>query len=132
MAILIVEDNATNALILKHLAKKIEAGEIRVEADPGKALALCHQTLFDLLIVDQMLPTMSGVQFVKAIRMIDRYRQTPVIMVTADHGPDLKAKAIDAGVDDFLMKPVEAVAFRELLFTHLHLPSVGPGMSAAS
>lgn len=132
MAILIVEDNATNALIIKHLAKKIDAEEIRVEADPVKALALCHQTLFDLLIVDQMLPTMTGVQFVKAIRMIERYKQTPVVMVTADHGPDLKAKAIDAGVNDFLMKPVEAVAFRELLFTHLHLPSLGPGVRAAS
>lgn len=125
MAILIVEDNATNALIIKHLAKKIETGDIVVEADPARALAVCHKTFFDLLIVDQMLPTMSGVQFVKTIRMIDRYKHTPVVMVTADHSTELRAKAIEAGVNDFLMKPVEAVAFRELLFNHLHLSPIG-------
>jgi CheY-like chemotaxis protein len=115
MTILIVEDNPTNAMILKHLAKKVTDEEILIEADATKALTLCHNRLHKMLIVDHMLPGMSGLQFVKAIRMMERYDEVPVVMVTADQEPGLREAARAGGVNDFLTKPVEAVAFRSLL-----------------
>lgn len=115
MAILIVEDNPTNAMILKHLAKKVTDDEIVIEADAGKALTICHNRLFAMIIVDHVLPGMSGLQFVKAIRMMARYDDIPVVMVTADQEPGLREAARESGVTDFLTKPVEAVAFRSLL-----------------
>lgn len=115
MTILIVEDNPTNAMILKHLAKKVTDEEILIEADGTKALTLCHNRLYNMLIVDHMLPGMSGLQFVKAIRMKERYDEIPVVMVTADLEPGLRQAARASGVTDFLTKPVEAVAFRSLL-----------------
>lgn len=115
MTILIVEDNPTNALILKHLAKKVTDEEIVIEADAAKALTLCHNRLYNMLIVDHVLPGMSGLQFVKAVRMMERYDEIPVVMVTADHEPGLREAATASGVTDFLTKPVEAVAFRSLL-----------------
>lgn len=118
MTILIVEDNATNAMILKHLARKIAEDEILVEEDASKALKLCHNTFFDMLIVDQMLPGMNGLQFAKAIRMMSRYDSVPIIMVTADQDPALRDAAIQAGVTDFLTKPVETIRFRALLQQH--------------
>lgn len=118
MTILIVEDNATNALILKRLAGKVTDEDIVVEADGARALYLCHNTLFSMLIVDHMLPGMSGMQFVKAIRMLDRYDDVPVIMVTADQDPKLRETATATGVTGFLTKPVDAVAFRDLLAAH--------------
>ncbi|WP_084367090.1 response regulator [Rhizobium sp. RU36D] len=123
MSILIVEDNATNALILKHLAKKVSDAEIVIEADPIKALERCHNDDFDMLILDHLLPGMSGIQLAKAVRMIARYDGVPIIMVTADHAPDLKLEAERAGINDFLTKPVEALAFRQLVMNHLqHSP----------
>lgn len=118
MTILIIEDNATNAMVLKHLAKKVATQDIVVEADPVRALELCHHTRFRLLIVDNVLPGMNGIQIIKAVRMMERYDDIPIIMVTADSEPGLREAAIEAGVTDFLTKPVEALAFRSLLLTH--------------
>lgn len=119
MAILIVEDNPTNAMIIKHLAKKVTDVEIVVETDGGSALALCHGQVFSMLIVDNMLPGMSGLQFVKAVRLMERYDDVPIVMVTSDHEPKLRELAVATGVTDFLTKPVEAVAFRKLVADHL-------------
>ncbi|MGL3608382.1 response regulator [Rhizobium sp. G187] len=119
MGILIVEDNPTNAMIIKHLAKKVTDEEIQVANDGASALALCHTQVFSMLIVDHLLPGMSGLQLIKAIRLMDRYAHVPVVMITAETEPRLKEEASAAGVTDFLNKPVEAVAFRQLLNAHL-------------
>ena len=131
MAILIVEDNPTNAMIIKHLAKKVTVQDIKVAADGNTALMLCHAENFEMLIVDHMLPGMSGLQFVKALRLMDRYRDVPVVMVTADDEPRLRDEAKATGVTDFLHKPVEAVAFRKLLADHLGTASVQPELRSA-
>ena len=131
MAILIVEDNPTNAMIIKHLAKKVTVQDIKVAADGNTALMLCHAENFEMLIVDHMLPGMSGLQFVKAVRLMDRYRDVPVVMVTADDEPRLREEAKAAGITDFLHKPVEAVAFRKLLADHLGAAAVHPERRSA-
>jgi two-component system, chemotaxis family, chemotaxis protein CheY len=115
MAILIVEDNPTNGLILRHLLKKAYAGETVVVEDPTKALILCQGQRFDLLMVDHMLPGMTGVQFVRLVRRIESFRDTPIVMVTADTSKNLRQEALDAGVDTFLTKPVEALSFAKLM-----------------
>ena len=119
MTILIVEDNPTNAMIIKHLAKKVTNEEMVVAPDGAAALALCHAEAFSMLIVDHMLPGMSGLQFIKAVRLMDRYRDVPAVMVTAENDPRLRDEARTAGVTDFLHKPVEAMAFRKLVAAHL-------------
>ncbi|MCM2291517.1 response regulator [Allorhizobium sp. BGMRC 0089] len=123
MSILIVEDNPTNAMILKHLARKAADDEIVVQSDASEALALCHNTHFDLLIVDQILPGMSGLQFIKALRQLHRYDRVPVVMVTADNEPGLRQAARDMGIADFLTKPVEALAFRQMIANHRGTPA---------
>ena len=131
MAILIVEDNPTNAMIIKHLAKKVTVEEIKVAGDGNTALMLCHAENFEMLIVDHKLPGMSGLQFVKAVRLMDRYRDVPVVMVTADDEPRLREEAKAAGITDFLHKPVEAVAFRKLLSDHIGAGAVDPELRSA-
>ena len=123
MTILIVEDNPTNGMIIRHLAKKVHDGEIHLEENPVQALARCQKEHFELLIVDQVMPGMSGTQFTRSVRMLDHLKDVPVVMVTADHSDIVEALAREAGVTDFLTKPVEAIAFRRLISTLLHMNS---------
>ncbi|MCD2174483.1 response regulator [Rhizobium sp. C4] len=115
MAILIVEDNPTNGLILRHLMAKAGSGEIVVCHDPAKALQICKTQSFDLLMVDHMLPGMTGVQFVRLIRSFDDFRDTPIVMVTADTSAEVREEALAAGVNTFLTKPIEALGFTRMM-----------------
>jgi CheY-like chemotaxis protein len=90
-----------------------------VASDGNAALTFCHVENFSMLIVDHLLPGMSGLQFIKAVRLMDRYRNVPAVMVTAETDPRLREEARAAGVTDFLHKPVEAMAFRKLIADHL-------------
>jgi CheY-like chemotaxis protein len=115
MAVLIVEDNPTNGLILRHLVAKTGMGEISVCQEPEQALHACETHVFDLMMVDHMLPGMTGVQFVRQVRNFAKFRQTPVVMVTADTSPQLREEALAAGVDTFLTKPIDALGFTQLI-----------------
>lgn len=115
MAILIVEDNPTNGLILRHLMTKAGSSEIVVCDDPAKALRDCETQHFDLLMVDHMLPGMTGLQFVRVVRDLEQYRDTPIVMVTADTSRALREEALEAGVNTFLTKPIEALGFTQMM-----------------
>lgn len=119
MTILIVEDNPTNGMILRHLTKKVYDGDIVVDESPVVALARCQKQAFDLLIVDQVMPGMTGTQFTRSVRMLPHLRNIPVVMVTADQSEAVQVQALEAGITDFLTKPVEAIAFRRLISTLL-------------
>jgi CheY-like chemotaxis protein len=115
MAILIVEDNPTNGLILRHLMAKAGSSDIVVCDDPLKALRACETQHFDLLMVDHMLPGMTGLEFVRIVRDLEDFRETPIVMVTADTSAALREEALEAGVNTFLTKPIEALGFTQMM-----------------
>ena len=123
MAILIVEDNPTNGLILRHLVAKAGSGEIVVCDDPTKALQICETQSFDLMMIDHMLPGMTGVQFVRLVRNFGNFRETPIVMVTADTSAEVREDAMAAGVNTFLTKPIEALAFTRMMSRLIANPS---------
>jgi DNA-binding response OmpR family regulator len=109
MRILVVEDEARLArLISRVLGEEGYAVETEENGRQGLVLALAEE--FDLLIVDWMLPEMSGVQLVKRLRAAEV--GTPAIMLTARDQIEDRVEGLDAGADDYLPKPF---AFPELL-----------------
>ena len=104
---------------LRELVRAVLGSEYRfIEVDDGhQALALTRELRPDLLVLDLMLPGLSGLDVLAAIRVDEALRTLPVVVVTAwSHA---EASALDAGADRFVAKPFEpdelTTAVEELL-----------------
>ncbi len=107
MRVIVVEDNVTNLRVLCGIISRLPGIECQGFSDPRLAVedVLCH--LSDLIIVDYMMPEIDGLQLVRTVRALATHAHVPVIMVTADGDRNTRLAAIDAGVTDFLAKPVD-------------------------
>lgn len=109
MKILVVEDEPTlNKIIAKRL--KIEVYSVDCAFNGKEALEYLDAAEYDLLIVDIMMPEMDGLTLVKKIR--EKGSRVPVLFLTALDSTQDKVTGLDAGGDDYLVKPFE---FDELL-----------------
>jgi len=102
--ILVVEDEpAIQELIAVNLE---HAGHHVIRArDAEEALRVVRHALPDLLLIDWMLPGMSGVALARQLRQSERTRQVPVIMLTARAAESDKIMGLEAGADDYVTKP---------------------------
>ena len=109
MRILIIEDDPrTSEYVVKGLS---EAGHLaEALADGRDALVHATHTPYDVLVVDRMLPGLDGLLLVRALRASGI--QTPAIFLTSIGGVDDRVDGLEAGGDDYLVKPF---AFSELL-----------------
>jgi two-component system phosphate regulon response regulator PhoB len=80
--------------------------------DAGRAAAMINDQRPDLILLDWMLPGISGVDYAKRLRKSDMTRDIPIIMLTARSGEDDKVRGLEAGADDYICKPFSP---RELL-----------------
>jgi putative two-component system response regulator len=105
--ILIVDDEDYNVLLLETLLG--EQGYATVSAHGGdEALELATDRRPDLILMDAMMPGLDGFQTVARLKHDPRTQPVPVIMVTALDDRASKLRALDAGAEEFLAKPVDA------------------------
>ena len=123
MRVVIVEDNRTNLEVLTQLVRRMP--EIAVEgfSEGASALADAHKQTCDLMIIDNVMPGMSGLELVEALRALETHRHVPIIMITADADRPTRIAAIEAGATDFLAKPVDPIELRSRLTNLLALRS---------
>jgi two-component system, OmpR family, response regulator len=109
MKILLIEDDEATAA---HIAKSLrQHGHVVDQAANGRdGLFLAAGQPYDVMIIDRMLPGLDGLGIVKTIRAAGV--QTPVLFLTTLGGIDDRVEGLDAGGDDYLLKPF---AFAELL-----------------
>src|SRR5712675_2567837 len=72
------------------------------------AMVWATRHICDLVLVDYMMPDMDGIEFVKRLRAIPGYEHVPIVMVTVHDDRKVRYAALDAGITDFLTKPVDA------------------------
>ncbi len=109
MRILLVEDEKKLADIVAR-GLKAEGFSVDIAADGAEALDLATSYAYDAIILDIMLPKLSGTEVLENIRQ--KNKQIPILMLTAKDAVADKVKHLSAGADDYLTKPF---AFSELL-----------------
>ena len=101
MKILIVEDNKK---LLQTIEKELKKHfEVECCEDGEEAFYLIKQGIYDLVVLDLMLPSMNGIEDLKNIRK--NYIDTPVLILTAKESLDEKMEAFSMGANDYLTKP---------------------------
>jgi two-component system phosphate regulon response regulator PhoB len=102
--ILVVEDEEPIALLVQYNLDK--AGyDTRWANTGGKALDEIERKVPDLILMDWMLPEISGIELSRQIRKNELLKNIPIIMLTARGQEEDKIKGFDAGVDDYVIKP---------------------------
>ena len=110
--ILIVEDVASNMLLIKSLITYLLPQAKMIEAENGqKALEILKSQQVDLVLMDVQMPVMDGIQATKQMREWETEKKIgthlPIIALTAGALKEEQQKALDAGMDEFLTKPIE-------------------------
>jgi two-component system, response regulator RpfG len=107
-SVLIVDDQSTSRTILSHVIKSINS-KIKVveKINPEQALEWATEHTVDLVFVDYVMPEMNGIDFVRLLKTLPRYESVPVIMITIKKDAETRYAALDAGIADFLSKPVD-------------------------
>ncbi len=107
MNVLIVDDQASQRAIVRHLIQDLGADiHINEFADPVEALLFSQQQPQDMVILDYRMPNMDGLEFARRFRRPLSQRDVPVMLVTVVGDEPLRQAALDAGVIDFMVKPI--------------------------
>ena len=109
--LLIVEDDAFNRDLLVQIFE--DSYDVAVAVDGGAAVALALRTAPDLILMDVALPGMNGLVATRAIRV--RQPHVPIVAVSSSVMPGDRERAIDAGCDEFVAKPIDDVSLRQLV-----------------
>ncbi len=104
--ILIVDDSRTTLELLGRRLEKLGC-EVAQAIDGIDALSLLERRGFDLVLVDMVMPRLSGVRTLREMRASLRHADTPAIMMTARRDPAAAIEALEAGADDHIAKPLD-------------------------
>ena len=107
MNIVIVDDQTSARTMLRHILEDISP-ELKVLdfGDPQIALDWCDSNRADLLLLDYRMPVIDGLEFARRFRRPLLHRDVPIVLVTVVGDEPVRQAALDAGVIDFLVKPV--------------------------
>ncbi len=106
--VLIVDDQSTGRLMLEQAVLGVDRSiEVRVFASALDALGWAATEQIDLVLADYRMPEIDGVEFIRRLRALPGYTHVPIIMVTIFDHRGLRYSALDAGVTDFLTKPLD-------------------------
>ena len=127
--ILVVEDNEINQIVARGVLSKL-GFSVQLAADGRQALAALADADFDIVLMDCHMPQMDGFQATAELRRREgdrrdrarpgeHRRRTPVIAMTAGVLPEDRERCLDAGMDDFVAKPVNVDQLERTLERHL-------------
>lgn len=105
--ILIVDDSRSSLAFLRQVVGQLGYTDVECILHPVEALRRADEVQFDVVLVDNIMPDMDGVELTRRLRARDDYRLVPIIMVTSMDDPHLRVSAVAAGATDFIQKPFD-------------------------
>ena len=102
--VLVVEDEDALSTLLQYNLEK-EGYDVTVAADGEEALILVDERLPDLVVLDWMLPKVSGIEVCRRLRSRSETRNVPIIILTARGEETDRIRGLDTGADDYVVKP---------------------------
>jgi putative two-component system response regulator len=109
--ILIIDDQTVNLRVVEAMLTPM-GYECATASDGGTGIAKAQEWNPDCILLDVMMPDMDGFETARRLRQDDVTRHTPIVMVTALQEIEARVKALEAGADDFLAKPVDKTELR--------------------
>ncbi len=109
--VLVVDDNKTNRVLLSRNLKRL-GHQTMMARDGEEALQLISKHRFDLVLLDVMMPGLDGYETLRHIKTDTRWREIPVIMISALDELNSVVRCIEIGAEDYLPKPFEPVLLR--------------------
>jgi len=104
--VLIVDDDARIRQVLQRMLET-EGYELLVGKDGEEALVLAEAETPDLILLDVLMPTLSGFDVCRRLKNMEEFRMTPIVLITGLSDVENRVVGIQAGADDFLTKPFE-------------------------
>lgn len=113
MKFLVVDDFSTMRRIVKNILKQLGYENIDEAEDGAQAYSKLQTGDYDFVVSDWNMPNMDGLELLKKIRSDERLKAMPVLMVTAEAEKDKVITAIQAGVNNYIVKPFTAEVLKE-------------------
>lgn len=124
--IMVVEDEEALALLLKYNLEK-EGYDVIIESRGNRVLGQVEKYMPSVILLDWMLPELSGVDICKLIRAKPDIKNIPIIMLTAKGQEEDKIKGLSAGADDYVTKPFSVPELMARVRTNLRrAPEISP------
>jgi putative two-component system response regulator len=111
MNVLAVDDDPVTIAVYRSLLEDLDDVSPIAFTQPEDALRYCGVAEPDLVILDYMMPSIDGVDFVRRLRKTPGRAEIPIVVVTANRDREVRQRALEAGATDFLGKPVDSQEF---------------------
>lgn len=118
--ILVVDDEPANIFLLEGLLSEL-GYQVQTAMNGPEALQWLEKQLPDAILLDVMMPGMSGIDVLEALQQKEETREIPVLMVTAKTGPEDVEEALKKGAQDYIKKPVNETELLARLKTALRI-----------
>lgn len=129
--VLIADDNPVNmALNLRIMASLMPNASLIEVSDGAQAVAACRDHAFDIILMDVQMPQIDGIEATRQIRQLQGYADIPIIGVTAGNVLGEKEKCMEAGMSDFLAKPIRQKDLQNVLQKYIRIESNELGIRA--
>jgi len=115
MNVLVVDDAATMRRIVRSLLRELGIKNVREAEDGEAAFEDLKRQKADLVVSDWAMPKMTGIELLRAIRQDEALKDTPVLMVTAESKKENIMEAVQAGVNNYIVKPFNSKTLEEKL-----------------